>query len=307
MDLLLDFQRYKFIDFSDYERRFGGGMRTFQRDITGLRQIGKESGFQISKIQKRQRVEMIDHEGSSRQLETSPSAKNLLAVLSNALGVPVARELGVSETAASDQDFLRFLIPRLRETNRSVAVYDALKAAWATKPMPTIVEFDFDAGKGAGRSTRRVEPYRIILRSGRDYLLAYDLTKGWRTFGMDCILTVPRKAGSIQTLRTIPPQYDSTDVLGFFKTGGSPTSVTIELSQRVASSIASRQWQQAQVVKTLRNGRMHITFDIYELDEVVRWTFGLGTEARIIAPEKAVALAKKTSELIAASYEDESS
>ena len=123
--------------------------------------------------------------------------------------------------------------------------------------------------------TRTVEPYRVLLRSGNFYLVAYDRgARDWRTFALDRFHSLPKRAGSNNFARTIPPEYASDDVLGFIKSGGPPVEVAIELNARVAASATSRQWQTGQRVEILGGGRARIFFSVSNLYEVVRWAFG---------------------------------
>lgn len=66
------------------------------------------------------------------------------------------------------------------------------------------LRFDYDAHSGS-QSRRTVEPYRLALRAGRWYLLAFDLERDdWRTFRVDRI--TPRiPTGPRFTPRELPP------------------------------------------------------------------------------------------------------
>jgi predicted DNA-binding transcriptional regulator YafY len=170
------------------------------------------------------------------------------------------------------------------------------------RPGPAIVSFEYDPGKGA-KTTRRVEPYRLLIRSGSYYLVGYDLEKkGWRFFALDRICSVPTRAGTIQRLRQVPPAYESSDTIGFFKSSGAAIVVTVELTPAVAASATSRRWQAAQCVEQLPGGHARISFEVTEIGEVVRWALGFGREARIVGPPEAVEIARKTIVDIAAAY-----
>ena len=152
--------------------------------------------------------------------------------------------------------------------------------------------------------TRTVEPYRVLLRSGNFYLVAYDRgARDWRTFALDRFHSLPKRAGSNNFARTIPPEYTSDDVLGFIKSGGPPVEVAIELNARVAASATSRQWQTGQRVEILGGGRARIFFSVSNLYEVVRWAFGFDEALTIVSPPEAVALAASIALTIAANHE----
>jgi predicted DNA-binding transcriptional regulator YafY len=67
------------------------------------------------------------------------------------------------------------------------------------------LRFDYNTHSGSA-SRRTVEPYRVALRAGRWYLLAYDLDRDdWRTFRVDRI--TPRvPTGPRFTPRALPPE-----------------------------------------------------------------------------------------------------
>ena len=133
--------------------------------------------------------------------------------------------------------------------------------------------------------------------------MGYDLgRKGWRMFALDRIASKPTRAGTIQHPRTVPATYESSDVVGFIKSGSSMTAVTVWLSATVAPSATSRRWQANQKMRLAPDGSAEITFEVSDPSEIVRWAMGFGTEARILAPGKAVALAASTARAVAAAY-----
>jgi predicted DNA-binding transcriptional regulator YafY len=292
----------KVVRYSDYFQEFDKDERSFQRDLQHLRIIGEKYGFTISKIKGKERAELIIEGGAKDAfVDAGKAAAELVKELGAALGGAAAAELGEG-SGSTRNGFAHWVVPRMVERSKGKAIYDALKKAYNATPMPAIVEFVYDPGKGA-KTLRKVEPYRVLLRSGRDYLLAYDLTRSeWRTFGLDSIATVPKRVGTIQKKRDIPPMYDKLDAVGFFRSGAATTDVTVELSPAVAQSVIGREWQAGQVVKKLTKGRAQITFQVTSVPEVVRWALGLGNEARVIAPESAVAVARTMVRDIAASY-----
>jgi hypothetical protein len=300
--VLLELLRTKAIRFSTYERVHGRDYRTFQRDLQHLRKIGEEAGFRISPIRAKERAELTVENSGLRSLDASQQVRGLLGLLGGALGAPVTRELGQLAEAPDNDGFLRFLLPQLVAETQVAETYDSLKAAWAARPGPAIVSFEYDPGKGA-KTARRVEPYRLLIRSGSYYLVGYDLDKrGWRFFALDRICSVPKRAGSIQQLRQVPPAYESSDTIGFFKSTNRAIVVTVELTPAVAASATSRRWQAAQRVEQLPGGHARISFEVTEIGEVVRWALGFGQEARIVSPPEAVEIARQTVSEIVAAY-----
>ena len=180
-------------------------------------------------------------------------------------------------------------------------VYGRLKDAWESPAGPASVRFRYRTAKGS--EERLVDPYRVVVRSGRYYLVGYDSARrAWRIFALDAVVGLPVKAGSIRTRRTIPSDYASSDALGFLKGQGKAVEVTVELSAVIAAAATSRIWNKAQHMEKLPGGRARMTFPVSDPSEVIRWAFGFGPEARVIAPPEAVKAAGRLARSIAEGY-----
>lgn len=118
---------------------------------------------------------------------------------------------------------------------------------------------------------------------------------------IDRFASKPVKAGTCTTVRVVPEQYTSEDVIGFMK-GSKRVDVTVELTSRVAASATCRRWQTEQRTEKLADGRAQMTFAVSDIDEVVRWSLGFGADARIIAPPEAVGRASAIAGEIAQAY-----
>jgi predicted DNA-binding transcriptional regulator YafY len=88
--------------------------------------------------------------------------------------------------------------------------------------------------------------------------------------------------------------------------GGTTTEVTVRLSPVIAISTISRRWQQQQQVERRRDGTCDITFTVNDVEEVVRWSLGFGREAEVIAPPRAVAIARRCVEALHHTYAEQS-
>jgi predicted DNA-binding transcriptional regulator YafY len=307
--LLLELVRAKRVLFSHYESLHGRDFRTFQRDLQQLRSIGKKSGFEISQIKDRSRVELLGFDGRPRTVDGGGPVLRLLAELADAMGEPVARELGplLSEKPGATE-FLTFAVPHLIEKSRVGEIYERLKTAHGGGAAPqSLVRFRYpERGKPRG-AERLVEPYRVLLRSGSCYLIGYDRDRrAWRTFALDRFLSVPQRAGTLHKARAIPEPYNAGDVIGFIKHEGKPHEVIVELSPIVAQAAVSRRWQAAQRSETLAGGAVRMSFIVSDPAEVVRWSLGFGPEARVVGPPSAVELAKATALAISKTYQEPS-
>lgn len=304
--MVVELFRHKSLSFELYQKEHERDRRSFQRDLQQLRAIGEHSGFKISAIKNGSFVDLETSDARIKALQRQGTqTEQLIGEVARAMGQPIAAEIGhlAQAPATADERFFHFAVPTLidNETSTITAISRELKAAWAAKSLVTFRYPDKTAAGGSGE--RLVEPYRVLLRSGVFYLVAYDLKrKGWRTFALDRFLSTPVRAGTNNTVRKIPAAYASNDVLGFIKSDQPRTEVTVELSPFVAASAISRRWQEAQRVELLDGGRARIVFTVNDLGEIARWAFGFGKDAKVVAPPEAVRVAREMACAIAAQH-----
>jgi predicted DNA-binding transcriptional regulator YafY len=295
--ILLELIRNKYVRLSALCSQYGASERSMLRDFQELRKIGARAGFTLADKVVNDRLELQSFD--SRPTALDRSGKALYALIRSAaaaLGKPVEEELGeIASQERSDRRFMRFMMPTLIEGTRVTHVYKALERAWAADAR---VRFRYGE-----KGERTVEPYAVLQRSGRYFLLARDVAAkdhGWRHFALDQIIEPIGRAGTF-TPRDIPPEYRSYDVLGWMR-GGPTTSVSVWLSPHMAPSATSRQWQHDQDVEHHADGSATMTFAVGDVDEVIRWTFGFGAEARVVAPEAAVKRAQALARSICDAY-----
>jgi predicted DNA-binding transcriptional regulator YafY len=304
--MLVTLFRSKRLSLESYQERYNRDRRSFQRDLQQLRKIGEQSGFAISPLKDGAYVDLEYFDAKIRVLhKKATETERFIGKVARAMGQPVAAEMGQLGTASdTDDGFLHFAIPTVIEDENSIiaSISAELKAAWAARALVTFTYPDRTAP--GGFRERLVEPYRVLLRSGVFYLVAYDRGRqDWRTFALDRFRSTPKRAGTNNAVREIPEAYASNDVLGFIKSDQPRTDVTVELSPFVAASAISRRWQTAQRSELLEDGRARITFSVSDLNEIARWAFGFGKDAKIIAPPQAIRVASEMARAIAAQHD----
>jgi proteasome accessory factor B len=305
--MIVELLRHKRLSFETYEKEHERDRRSFQRDLQQLRIIGEDSGFTISPIQPGSYVELQC--GDKRILELHRDAtrtERLMGDVARAMGQPIATEIGQLPTGPEpdDERFYHIAVPTMIESggSRISPITRALKSAWTKK---ALVKFQYpDRGVAGGSRERKVEPYRVLYRSGVYYLIGYDRgRKAWRTFALDRFLSTPEPDGTNNVTRQIPEAYASEDVLGFIKSDQPGMEITVELSPFVAASATSRRWQTAQRVELLEGGGARIVFTVGDPSEVARWAFGFGKDARVVGPPEAVRLSRDIARAIVAQHE----
>lgn len=286
------------VDYDWYRRYFELSERQFMRDLQHLRKIGGEIGIRIGK-RSRGRVALEGFDGKNRLADGPRAHDEALRAIGRVLGGPAARELGTEPEADDRVDrFLLFALPRLEDGTQAAETFTTLKSAFEETAR---LRFRY-RGPYDDESTRTVEPYRVLARSGRYFLIGYDIAprKGWRYFALDRIVGKPVRAGTYRP-RQIPPAYLACDAIGMLQ-HGIASEVTVRLSPAVAASTISRRWQRAQRVVRRPDGSAEITFTVGDVSEVIRWSLGFGPEARVLAPERAVAAAQRMVEELTVRY-----
>lgn len=290
------------IDYATYNRLYELSPRQFQRDLMHLRLVGDNFGFMLSQ-KKAGRVIMQQAPGNvGRFAQQSADATATMRRIAAALGEPVAnefaRELG-DASVDHRAGFLHVRAPRPADGSRVAGTYEFLKAASESCAR---VEFRYLSARGE-QTVRCVEPYLTVLRSGRYYLVGYDVArgKGWRKFALDRMLGPYRRAGSF-TRRAVPDRFLDGRAAGWFE-GAAEIPVTVELSPAIAASVTSSVWQPDQLVEHCADGSARITLNFADLDEAVRWAFRFAPEALVLAPREAVQAAGEVARRIALAYE----
>ncbi len=283
--------------------RFGISRREFQRDLHKLREIGKSCGFTISAITSGRVLLQVSSRRIERLSAKSRDQMATLARIAEALGGPVERELraAVGDAPVDRRaGFLHVRGPVPNDGGRVTGVYTFLEEAAAAAAR---VEFWYTPAH-ALRASRRVEPYHVVLRSGRYYLVGYDLARrDWRFFALDAIAGPMRKDGTFMP-RLVPERFLAERAVGWIR-GSRTVDVTIRVSPRVVAAVTACSWQREARVATLPDGGADITLSFDDLGEAVRWTLSYGAEVVVVAPPDAVALARRTLGEIAGAYAGE--
>jgi predicted DNA-binding transcriptional regulator YafY len=300
--MFLSLIRKRSVDFTSFYKEFKKSSKTFSRDVTKLRDIGTRYHFALTR-QRRGVValaNLLDIPDPRRKAEGI--AADTLRAVADALGELVANDLlGYVDLSAAPRDpFLRIAMPQLVGQSVVADTYERLRAAWKSR---TRVRFRYparDAKSNAPQTEERtVEPHVVTYYDGRYYLVAYDRrprTSGWRQFALDRIEGGISLAGTFQ-LRSVPRHYRGEDAVGLFKTGPRH-EVLIAISPAIAQSVLGRRWQHQQRTEYTIGSWPTIAFEVFDLGEAVRWAFGFGSFARVVAPPPAVAYARELAMLM---------
>jgi predicted DNA-binding transcriptional regulator YafY len=155
-----------------------------------------------------------------------------------------------------------------------------------------------------GRSSARVaDPYGFIVNAGRVYCVAYDhRRKDMRTFAVDSI-TNPQALG-----RTfVRPEGFNVETFAAASISGvlhadQTTEVRVRFTSRVAKAAVAARVVAEREVQHDADGSAEIAYHVADVDELVRWVLGWGTQAEIISPPAARARVAELANEISAKY-----
>lgn len=275
----------------EYEARFPRSIRTFQRDLRQLREIGDERGMLISpltggRIHLESRTVRMDWLRSAT-IESAETLRRIAVAFGGAVEREITRAVG-DETSDASRGFLHVRVPRPAAGTPIAGVFDTLKGVAKDQAR---IEFTYTAANRK-RSLRTVECYHVVVRDGRYYLVGYDIgRRGWRNFALDAIDGPFRRMGTFQA-RPVPAELLTDRAVGWFS-GEDDIEMIVAISPQIGAAVRSRTWQEAQTVTEQPDGSLHVTLRVRDLGEGVRWAFAFGTEATVVAPEAAVRLARE--------------
>ncbi|MBV8531831.1 MAG: WYL domain-containing protein, partial [Candidatus Eremiobacteraeota bacterium] len=157
--------------------------------------------------------------------------------------------------------------------------------------------------KEAKRTTRTADPYGFIINAGRVYCVAYDhRRRDMRTFAVDSVSkpdVLPRtfvrpNAFNIEA-------YAAASISGVLHADRT-TGVRVLFSPRVAKAAVAAHVVADRAVEHREDGSVEITYGVADVDELVRWVLGWGTQAEVLAPTHARRRIAELAGKIAAKY-----
>jgi len=296
VSMLIALVRDTFVSFAWYSREFERSERQFARDLKHLRLIGETMGLKIGK--QKAGVAPLETFAGNRLQQATREHQAMLHAIGRALGAPIAKELGIAARPEEADRFVVLALPTLVEGSAAAGAFATFKEAARNH-----ARVRFRYGNNRADRESEVEPYRVLVRSGRYYLVGFDVSprKGWRYFALDQIAGPITRLGTFKP-RAVPQRYLDADAVGMFQSGEARAAVTVRLSPAIATSIASRRWQRVQEVVKRADGSADITLHVSDTGEAVRWALGLGAEAVVIAPPSAVETARAMVAQIDAAY-----
>ncbi|MEO6913512.1 MAG: WYL domain-containing protein [Candidatus Baltobacteraceae bacterium] len=147
------------------------------------------------------------------------------------------------------------------------------------------VTFTYQDKEGK-HSKRTADPYGFIVSSGRIYCVAFDRTRSdKRVFAVDNI-TEP-----VMLVKTfVKPANFNVEAFAAASISGvlhsdQTTEVLVRFDARVSKAAVAARVVADRAVQRAENGSVEITYQVSDVDELVRWVLGWGAQAEVLAPQ----------------------
>ena len=270
-------------------------MRTMRRYLSTL----QAAGFPFYFDRKSNRYRFVDGYSLRRLDLSNRELFGLVALrsLSESLGGTIAEAVGditkrlvdsSSRTARAKMESaappIAFRVDRVSMDAPVEQVFSLLSAA---ERATRTARFSY-VDKERRPSRRTVNPYGFIVGNGRIYCVGFDhARKAMRTFAID-------NASDVETLGATfvrPAGFDieafAADSISGVLDAPKTTQVRVRFDVRVAkAAVAARAVAKTQIVFD-EHGGAEITYQVADVDELVRWVLGWGAQAELLAPAAA--------------------
>ena len=160
----------------------------------------------------------------------------------------------------------------------------ALRVFSAAERASRSVEFVYQDKEGK-RSSRTADPYGFIVSTGRIYCVAYDhARRDKRVFAVDNVSEPRMLARTFVKPEDFDVEaYAAASISGVMH-GDDTTAVRVNFAPRVAkAAIAARVVAERQITRN-DDGSAQIEYRVADVDELVRWVLGWGSQAEIVDP-----------------------
>ena len=140
--------------------------------------------------------------------------------------------------------------------------------------------------KEGRHSERTVDPYGFILSTGRVYVVGHDHTrKEKRVFAVDNIVK-PEALGQtfVKPADFNVEEFAAASISGVLHSD-QLTEVRVRFSSRVAKAAIAARVVAERAIAHNEDGSIQISYNIADVDEMLRWILGWGAQAEVLAPE----------------------
>lgn len=177
-----------------------------------------------------------------------------------------------------------FRLSEIRLDERGERAFARLSAAERSSRS---VRFAYSDKEGK-RTRRSVDPYGFVINAGRVYCVAYDhARRDMRTFAVDSVSEPVLLAKTFVRPSTFSVEtYAAASISGVLHAEAT-TEVRVRFAPRVAKAAMAANIVADRAVTQLDDGFAEIAYRVADVDELVRWVLGWGSQAEILDPPAA--------------------
>lgn len=192
-----------------------------------------------------------------------------------------------------------FRLSEIRLDERGERAFALLSAAERNSRSARFAYLD----KEGRSSARTVDPYGFIINAGRVYCVAYDHTRReMRTFAVDSVTDPEVLARTFVRPNAFNIEaYAAASISGVLH-ADETTEVRVRFAARVAKAAVAARVVAEREVEHGDDGSAEIAYRVADVDELVRWVLGWGSQAEIISPTAARCRIAALASEIAAKY-----
>jgi predicted DNA-binding transcriptional regulator YafY len=152
-----------------------------------------------------------------------------------------------------------------------------------------------------------VHPYTLVLHREALYLNAYvEQYQEIRTFRVDNILGVRLHKEPFDYPKDYSPEALYQKSFGVFRGDDeAQIPVVVEFPEHLYDYVANRTWMASQEISPVQEGRFQMRVVVNNLFEIFHWVMGIGSDARVLAPEELKAMVRREAEKILAQCREE--
>jgi proteasome accessory factor B len=226
--------------------------------------------------------------------ERDPHIVSALTKLAGSMPEPLASSLARTAESIADQPV----------NDRYVQVREAIVLSWAQRRK---VRLWYRSPRSGEVHPRDFAPYFIEAAGAgySAYVIGFDDTaNAMRTFKLDRL----ERAQMLDETYAIPADFDPQTYLASawgIMAGGTPASVALEFSPRVASLVKERRWHASQEIDELESGGLLFSVKVSEPREMLPWIRSWGGEVEVLEPAELRAEVGADAWRAAARYERE--
>jgi proteasome accessory factor B len=256
--------------------------RMFERDKDELRELGVplETAFTDAwETDQGYWVRKGDYELPPLELLPDEAAAVALAARlwqSAGLADASASALRKLQAAGIEADPVRSVGVEPRVSTSDPAFEPCLAAVRARQPL----RFTYQGAGGGGAQVRNVDPWQVVHRRGRWYLVGHDRDRGApRAFRLDRVVGMPSASGAAGSAGVAPAGFDPAASIAGFEVGPQDAVAQVRVTDGCCWEL-----RRSATSTTEDDGSSVLELPMGDVDRMADWVIGFGADAIALSP-----------------------